>query len=149
MKILKKIVAGVVAAAMAVALLPSAAIPTRASAAEGNSLRLWYDEPASRGQNIIGAGSGYSDYDGSNTWQQQTLPIGNGDMGANVYGEIVNEHLTFNEKTLWTGGPSASRPDYQGGNLASKGQNGAIMEQIQDLFLNGNSSYASQLWAAT
>ena len=83
MKILKKIVAGVVAAAMAVSLLPSA-IPTRASAAEGNSLRLWYDEPASRGQNILGAGSGYSDWDGSNTWQQQTLPIGNGDMGANV-----------------------------------------------------------------
>ena len=57
MKILKKIVAGVVAAAMAVSLLPSA-IPVRANAAEGNSLRLWYDEPASRGQNILGAGSG-------------------------------------------------------------------------------------------
>ncbi|MBR5294611.1 MAG: glycoside hydrolase N-terminal domain-containing protein, partial [Oscillospiraceae bacterium] len=130
---------------MAVALLPSAAIPTRASAAEGNSLRLWYDEPASQGQNIIGAGSGYSDYDGTNTWQQQTLPIGNGDMGANVYGEIVNEHLTFNEKTLWTGGPSESRTNYQGGNLATKGQNGYMLKQIQQLFLEGNSSYASQL----
>ena len=84
MKILKKIVAGLVAAAMAVSLLPTGSIAVRAEAAEGNPLRLWYDEPASQGQNIIGAGSGYSDWDGSNTWQQQTLPIGNGDMGANV-----------------------------------------------------------------
>ena len=119
MKILKKIVAGLVAAAMAVSLLPAGSIAIRAEAAEGNPLRLWYDEPASQGQNIIGAGSGYSDWDGTNTWQQQTLPIGNGDMGANVYGEIVNEHLTFKEKTLCTGVPSASRPDSQGGNLVN------------------------------
>ena len=145
MKILKKIVAGLAAAAMVVGLLPVSTIPVRASAAEGNALRLWYDEPSSQGTNILSAGSGYSDYDGSNTWQQQTLPIGNGDMGANVYGEIVNEHLTFNEKTLWTGGPSSSRPDYMGGNLENKGQNGTMMKQIQELFLSGNSSYASSL----
>ena len=66
-------------------------------------------------------------------------------MGANVYGEIVNEHLTFNEKTLWTGGPSSSRPDYMGGNLSEKGQNGAVMEQVQQLFLSGDSSQASSL----
>jgi len=145
MKIFKKIAAVLVAAAMIAGLMPVGAIPVRANAAEGNPLRLWYDEPSSRGTNILSAGSGYSDWDGSNTWQQQTLPIGNGDMGANVYGEIVSERLTFNEKTLWTGGPSASRPDYMGGNLESKGQNGAMMKQIQELFLSGNSSYASSL----
>ena len=98
MKILKKIIAGLVVAAMVAALLPAGMIPIRASAAEGNPLRLWYDEPSSQGTNILSAGSGYSDYDGSNRWQQQTLPIGNGDMGANVYGEIVNERLTFNRE---------------------------------------------------
>ncbi|MBE6951053.1 MAG: hypothetical protein E7451_06915, partial [Ruminococcaceae bacterium] len=145
MKIFKRIAAGFVAATMAIGLMPFSAIPIRAKAAQDNSLRLWYDEPASQGTNILSAGSGYSDYDGSNRWQQQTLPIGNGDMGANVYGEIVSEHLTFNEKTLWTGGPSASRPNYMGGNIESKGQNGAMMKQIQELFLEGNSSYASSL----
>ena len=145
MKILKKIAAGIVAAAVALSAIPITATPVRAEELESNSLRLWYDEPASQGVNIIGAGSGYSDADGSNTWQQQTLPIGNGDMGANVYGEIVSEHLTFNEKTLWTGGPSASRPNYMGGNIESKGQNGAKIQEIQQLFLSGNSSYASQL----
>ena len=145
MKILKKIAAGLLAFAVAVSAIPITAIPVRAEEASANPLRLWYDEPASQGTNILSAGSGYSDSNGSNTWQQQTLPIGNGDMGANVYGEIVSEHLTFNEKTLWTGGPSASRPNYMGGNIESKGQNGTIMKQIQELFLSGNSSYASQL----
>ena len=145
MKLFKKITAVLVAVAIAFALLPVSVIPTRASAAEGNPLRLWYDEPASQGINILSAGSGYSDADGSNTWQQQTLPIGSGDMGANVYGEIVNEHLTFNEKTLWTGGPSDSRPNYMGGNVQNNGQNGAIMERVQQLFLEGRTSEAVSL----
>ena len=148
MKIWKKIIAGLLAAAIVAANIPTCAIPIRANALDGNPLRLWYDEPASRGTNILSAGQNYSDADGSNTWQQQTLPIGNGDMGANVYGEIVSEHLTFNEKTLWTGGPSESRSDYMGGNLEYKGQNGTIMQQIQQEFLNGNSSYASSLCAS-
>ena len=145
MKILKKIAAGLMVIAMIVSLIPGSAIPVRAADVGYNPLRLWYDEPASQGTNILSAGQGYSDSDGSNTWQQQTLPIGNGDMGANVYGEIVSEHLTFNEKTLWTGGPSESRPDYMGGNLEAKGQNGAMMQQVQQLFLDGNSSTASSL----
>ncbi|MBQ7098472.1 MAG: glycoside hydrolase N-terminal domain-containing protein, partial [Oscillospiraceae bacterium] len=145
MNILKKIAAVCVAATMVVGLMPISAIPIQASAAEGNSLRLWYDEPASQGTNILSAGANYSDADGSNTWQQQTLPIGSGDMGANVYGEIVSEHLTFNEKTLWTGGPSSSRPDYMGGNVQSNGQNGAIMQQVQELFLAGRTSEAVSL----
>ena len=142
----KKVFAAILALALAVP--PVGAMPMRTQAAEAkgtNELRLWYDEPASQGVNILSAGQSYSDADGSNRWQQQTLPIGNGDMGANVYGEIVNEHLTFNEKTLWTGGPSSSRPDYMGGNLSEKGQNGAVMEQVQQLFLSGDSSQASSL----
>ena len=145
MKIFKRIAAGFVAATMAIGLMPLSAIPIRAKAAQENPLRLWYDEPASQGINILSAGAYYSDADGSNTWQQQTLPIGNGDMGANVYGEIVSEHLTFNEKTLWTGGPSSSRPDYMGGNVQSNGQNGAVMQQVQDLFLAGQTSQAVSL----
>ena len=144
-KLFKRITASLMAVAMLVALLPAAAIPAKADEAEGNPLRLWYDEPASQGRNILSAGSGYSDADGSNTWQQQTLPIGNGDMGANVYGEIVSEHLTFNEKTLWTGGPSDSRPNYMGGNLESQGQNGAVMARVQELFLSGMTQQAVNL----
>ncbi len=79
-------------------------------------LRLWYDEPASQTTRRLGDG-GFSATDDDKVWQQSTLPIGNGDLGASVWGEIATEKLVVNEKTLWSGGPSARRPDYNGGNL--------------------------------
>ena len=59
MKILKKIAVGLLAFAVAVSAIPISAIPVRAEEAEGNSLRLWYDEPASQGVNILSAGANY------------------------------------------------------------------------------------------
>jgi alpha-L-fucosidase 2 len=50
-------------------------------------LRLWYNEPAV-------------------DWMRHALPIGNGALGAMVFGGINREHLQFNEKTLWTGSPT-------------------------------------------
>ena len=130
-------------AALAATMLPVAGVTAGAQEqtgtgqenAEQNDLRLWYTKPSSQG--------GVSGED--NVWQQYTLPIGNGDMGANVYGEISNERLTFNEKTLWTGGPSESRPDYNGGNLEAQGKNGETMKQIQQLFAEGKDSEASSM----
>jgi len=46
---------------------------------------LWYRNPA-------------------NVWTE-ALPIGNGRLGAMVYGGISLEHLQFNEETLWDGYP--------------------------------------------
>lgn len=40
-------------------------------------------------------------------WEGEVLPIGNGAMGAAVTGGVRIEHLQFNEKTLWTGGPGS------------------------------------------
>ncbi len=37
--------------------------------------------------------------------EREALPIGNGAMGAMVFGGVGGERLQFNEKTLWTGGP--------------------------------------------
>ena len=129
-------------AALAVTMVPYTGISAYAAdgeetaAQEGqNDLRMWYTKPASQG-----GPTGEND-----VWQQYTLPIGNGDMGANVYGEIVNERLTFNEKTLWTGGPSDSRPDYNGGNLEDQGKYGETLKEIQQLFAEGKDSEASSL----
>ncbi len=140
-KHLKCVVAGAFAAVMATSGISFPQANVHAEE-KGNELRLWYDEPTSLGTNILGAGSGY-DTDEKNRWQQHTLPIGNGDMGANVYGEIASEHLTFNEKTLWTGGPSESRKDYMGGNSTEKGQDGASLKNIQKLFAEGKTSEAT------
>jgi alpha-L-fucosidase 2 len=48
-------------------------------------LDLWYRRPAVE-------------------WEQ-ALPIGNGRLGAMVFGGITEEHITLNEDTLWSGGP--------------------------------------------
>lgn len=42
-------------------------------------------------------------------WEREGLPIGNGAMGAVVMGGVDAEHLQFNEKTLWTGGPGSAQ----------------------------------------
>lgn len=128
-KTITKMFSAVLSAALLFTSVPSAllaepAVSVETNETEGNPLRLWYNTAAT-------------------DWQQQTLPIGNGDIGANIYGGIASEHLTFNEKTLWTGGPSSSRPDYMGGNLADKGNNGAAVKEIQQLFADGYSTQAS------
>lgn len=36
-------------------------------------------------------------------WEQQALPIGNGRLGAMLFGQIARDRLQFNDITLWTG----------------------------------------------
>ncbi|WP_173267242.1 glycoside hydrolase family 95 protein [Streptococcus sp. 714] len=50
-------------------------------------------------------------------WEEEALPIGNGSLGAKVFGFIGAERIQFNEKSLWSGGPLPDSSDYQGGNL--------------------------------
>ncbi|MEU6724517.1 glycoside hydrolase N-terminal domain-containing protein [Nonomuraea wenchangensis] len=69
-------------------------------------MTLWYDRPAT-------------------DWETQALPIGNGPLGAMVFGGVARERLQFNEKTLWTGGPGS--PGYDFGNWNSP-RPGAIAE---------------------
>lgn len=56
-----------------------------ASRTKPNDLTLWYDHPAS-------------------TWTE-ALPIGNGRLGAMVFGGGLTEQLQLNETTLWAGSP--------------------------------------------
>ncbi len=36
-------------------------------------------------------------------WEREALPVGNGRIGAMVFGQPGSEHLQFNDITLWTG----------------------------------------------
>lgn len=47
-------------------------------------MKLWYEKPAAE-------------------WMTSALPIGNGELGAMFFGGVEQEHIQFNEKTLWTG----------------------------------------------
>jgi alpha-L-fucosidase 2 len=40
-------------------------------------------------------------------WESDSLPIGNGALGASISGGVKREVIQFNEKTLWTGGPGS------------------------------------------
>ena len=93
-------------------------------------LKLWYDEPSTK---TVSGGE-------DDVWEKATLPIGSGDLAANVYGEIATERLVLNEKTLWTGGPSESRPNYIGGNLENQGEYGERLKRVQQKFLSGDTA---------
>ena len=82
-------------------------------------------------------------------WEQTALPLGNGSLGMSVIGGIDRDVIVVNEKTLWTGGPSPSRPDYNGGNIVGKDADGKTRldyyNEIRELFLKGKDSEASRL----
>jgi alpha-L-fucosidase 2 len=55
------------------------------TAQEKENLKIWYEKPAA-------------------IWEE-ALPVGNGRLGAMIYGGTEQDHIQFNEETLWTGGP--------------------------------------------
>ncbi|MBX2840437.1 MAG: glycoside hydrolase family 95 protein, partial [Flammeovirgaceae bacterium] len=79
------------------------------------SLVLWYDKPAVK-------------------WTE-ALPVGNGRLGAMVYGGTEKEIVQFNEETLWTGQPH---------NYANSGAFQALSE-IRQLLWEGKQVEAQTL----
>lgn len=57
-----------------------------AFAQESKNLKLWYDKPA-------------------NQWNE-ALPVGNGSLGAMVFGGVFTERLQLNEESVWSGKPA-------------------------------------------
>ncbi|WP_406683786.1 glycoside hydrolase family 95 protein [Seonamhaeicola sp. MEBiC1930] len=65
----------------------------------------------------------------------EALPIGNGSLGAMIFGGVSQERIQFNEETLWRGQPH----DY-----AHKGAN-KFLPQIRQLLTEGKSKEAHKL----
>lgn len=59
------------------------------SGQESHPLKLWYAKPASQ--------------------FEEALPLGNGRLGAMVYGGLEKERISLNEATLWSGRPVDAR----------------------------------------
>ena len=77
--------------------------------------KLWYDKPAG-------------------CWEE-ALPIGNGRMGAMIFGTVETEHIQLNEDSVWYGGHvDRNNPD------ALKN-----LPRIRELILNGQISEAEEL----
>ncbi len=75
-------------------------------------------------------------------WEKQALPVGNGEMGAKVFGLIGEERIQYNEKTLWSGGPQPDSTDYNGGNYQDRYK---VLAEIRKALEEGNRQKAKQL----
>ena len=125
----KRVLAGTLAALMTVSAVPVSNSVVHAEESQDRSeLKLRYSSAAP------------DSYAG---WEKWSLPIGNSGIGASVFGGVQTERIQLNEKSLWSGGPSDSRPNYNGGNLEEKGKNGQTVKEIQQLFANGDNDAAS------
>lgn len=49
-------------------------------------------------------------------WESEALPIGNGYMGAMIFGGVYEDVIQTNEHTVWSGGPGENAA-YNGGHL--------------------------------
>ncbi len=87
-----------------------------ADAAESPSTLLWYTHPADK-------------------WED-ALPVGNGRLGAMVFGRTDEELIQLNEDTYWSGGPYSTV--VKGG--------AAVLPEIQKLVFEGNYKMAHILF---
>ncbi len=87
--------------------------------------QIYFDQPGDFGQ-----------------WEQTCLPIGNGYMGASMFGGIKTERVVLNEKTFWAGGPCGKRPEYCGGNHRGRSK---YVKQVQELLAAGENKKAEEL----
>ncbi len=79
-------------------------------------LKLWYKQPA------------------GNTWEN-ALPIGNGRLGAMIYGNVTKEIIQLNEHTVWSGSP----------NRNDNPQSLEKLAEIRKLIFEGNHKEAEKL----
>ena len=78
-------------------------------------LNLWYNKPAS-------------------IWQE-ALPLGNGHMGAMVYGGVNHERIQLNENTVWGGSPYNN----------SRAINPDTLSKIRNLIFTGETASAERM----
>jgi alpha-L-fucosidase 2 len=106
----RRIAPGCVAAALAAGVVVAAAQSGNAPALTGqaappaSALTLWYRAPASD-HPLLATDAPRESRQGATAEWVRALPVGNGRLGAMVFGGVVHERLQLNEDTLWAGRP--------------------------------------------
>src|SRR5664279_359957 len=85
-------------------------------AQQDNGLKLWYNKPS------------------GDQWEN-ALPVGNGRLGAMVYGNVDTETVQLNEHTLWSGSPTRNDNPLALDSLA----------EIRNLIFSGKQKEAEQM----
>ncbi len=76
-------------------------------------------------------------------WMEYALPIGNGELGAMIFGGVHNEEIQFNEKTLWSG--PANTVGAAGGNRTFMNFGSVIIENKDEAIWEGVTDYVRYL----
>ena len=120
-------------------------------------LSVWFDQPTTLQGRCIWYGgrpdlwqgkgkpewAGDANYNADKEWESQSLPIGNGSIGANIMGSLEAERITFNEKTLWRGGPNTEKGAEYYWNVNK--QSAHLLDDIRQAFLDGDDEKAAKL----
>jgi len=80
---------------------PPAAAEESAPFGEQPALKAWYAAPAGPANDKAGA------------WEKESIPLGNGFLGASILGGVDSDEIIINDHTYWTGGPGQN-PAYDG-----------------------------------
>ena len=72
-------------------LLAVTSFASARAAGDSNRWLLWYDRPAQ--------------------YWEEALPVGNGRIGAMIYGGVQRDHIQLNEETIWSGAPTPKIAD--------------------------------------
>lgn len=99
--------------------------------AQSQTLKLSYDFPAK-------------------DWESEALPLGNGNMGCMVFGDVAEDIIQMNEHSLWSGGPGKNE-NYDGGHLRTASENHQTLQYIRQTlqekmteFSNNDAAYIDE-----
>ena len=120
-------------------------------------LSIWFNKPITLENKAIWFGNTPEMWKGENKpesagdtpqnpdadWESQSLPIGNGSLGANIMGSVEAERITFNEKTLWRGGPNTSAGPKAYWDVNK--QSAHLLNEIRQAFIDGDEEKATKL----
>ena len=120
-------------------------------------LSIWFDQPTTLNGRAIWYGgrpdlwigrdkpewAGDGNYNPDQEWESMSLPIGNGSIGANIMGSLEAERITFNEKTLWRGGPNTQGGAQYYWNVNK--QSAHLLDDIRQAFIDGDDEKAARL----
>lgn len=90
-------------------------------------LQAWYNKPVE----MTGTG-----------WECQAIPLGNGFLGAMVFGGVEKDKIQTNEHTLWSGGPGAN-PNYNGGVKGNPEEIKKVLQETRELLQKHASNFTT------